>query len=169
MLNKIVVFLLFAIVLLKAQEFDSFSIALKGCKAPAFRTQTIDGISINIDSLKGKVVLLNFFATWCPPCREELPEVEKEIINKFDKSNLIVLSIGRCHTAKELLEFKNKTNYKLNFVPDPKTEIYQLYASKYIPRNYVIDQNGIVVYSGVGYEKEEFGQLLDLLSKLLKK
>src|ERR1700759_2978122 len=66
-----------------------------GQPMPSFNVTTLDGTTVNIKDLRGKVLLINFWATWCGPCRYEMPRLEKEIWQKFKSSNFVMVAIAR--------------------------------------------------------------------------
>lgn len=141
----------------------------KGQNCPDFSYQTEDGATHRLSELKGKVVLINFFATWCGPCRMELPLVQSDIWNVYHSDpRFVLLVIGREHTAAELKAFKDKQPFTFGFIPDPKREIYSKFATQSIPRNYLVDASGKVVYSSIGFSDEEFKLLLHELKTRLK-
>lgn len=143
-------------------------IALKGSLAPNFTVRQKDA-SVQLSDLKGKVVLVNFFATWCGPCMKELPLLQKTIWDKYkDNPNFNLIIIGRGHTAEEMDTFKASKKYTMPFYPDFDKSIYNLYASKYIPRNYLIDKNGVIVYTSMGFTREDFEKLTEEVDKLMK-
>jgi len=148
-------------------DYAASTLTKTGQKAPLFSVTTLDGIDFSSKSLKGKVVLLNFFATWCGPCMAELPEVEKEIWSKFQLDDLIVLAIGREHNEKELKEWNNKKKFTFYIAPDPDRNIYSKFATKYIPRTYLIDKRGKIVFQSIGFNKEEFDELKRKIDELL--
>ena len=140
-----------------------------GQKVPAFTINVDSGKTININQLKGKIVFINFFATWCVPCMAELPILQRNVWDKYNKNpNFKMLVIGRGHIEKEVQNFKAKYNFTLPMYPDETKKIYSLFATKYIPRNYIIDKSGVVVYTSIAYDKEEFAKMLVLLETLLK-
>ena len=138
-----------------------------GQKAPDFTINTLDGAAFKLSELRGRVVLLNFFATWCGPCLSELPHLELEVWQKFKNDNFTLFAIGREHTKRELVKFTKTVDFTFPISPDPKREIYAMFATKYIPRNVLIDQSGTLVYQSVGYSDDEFKKMVELIEKLI--
>lgn len=141
-----------------------------GDKAPDFRVEMFDGTTFTLGSLEGKVVLLNFWATWCPPCRDELSRVQKDVIDRFVRpdGDFVFLPVSRGETREAVAAFREKTGYTFPMGLDPEKQIYQLYAIDYIPRNFLIGRDGKVVALTVGYEEEEFDQFLETIAAQLK-
>ena len=110
-----------------------------GDNAPDFTCQTLSGNEFSLSGQKGKVVLVNFFATWCGPCMEEMPHLEKQIFQTYgNQKDFALVAIGREHDAKELAKFKSDKGFTLPIAPDPKRQIYGKYATQYIPRTYCV-------------------------------
>lgn len=154
---------------INASAQDENTYVKAGNPAPDFSITLEDGTTKKLSDLKGKVIWLNFFATWCPPCRKELPYLEKEVLNKYGKrSDFEVLVIGREHSWEEVLKFKADNNYKLPFYPDPKREIFSKYAKQSIPRNFIIDKNGHIAVASIGFTEKEFREIIHEVENLLK-
>jgi len=166
--KKTFLFLFLVPALLFAQAEDKYTLTKIGQDVPSFTVKTIDGKTISMSELKGKVVLLNFFATWCGPCMSEMPRVEKEIWQKYKGDKFIVLVIGRGHTAEDMIKFNKEKGFTFLIAPDTKNEIYGKFATRVIPRNYIIDKNGKIAFQGVGYIAEEFEKMKGKIEKLLK-
>jgi peroxiredoxin len=148
---------------------DEFTLVKKGQQAPDFTYETADGKTIKLSDLKGKVVWLTFFATWCGPCRKELPHLEKQVYEKYkNSSDFVLLVIGREHSREELNKFIKDTGHQLPFVPDTKREIFSKYASQNIPRNFIIDKSGKIVVASTGFNEEEFEGYIRTLNNLTK-
>ncbi|MBK3517145.1 peroxiredoxin family protein [Carboxylicivirga marina] len=148
----------------QAEEVEKVKV---GDVAPSFTVVTPDGEMTTAD-FKGKVVLLNFFATWCPPCIQELPVLEKEVWNQFkDNEDFVLLVIGREHTPEELKKFAKEKGFDLPFCPDEERKIFSQFATQSIPRNYIINKGGKVIYASRGYSHKEFEHMIDVLKRQL--
>jgi peroxiredoxin len=151
-----------------AQTPDTTTLTKVGQAVPDFAVTTLDGKVVKIADLKGKVVLINFFATWCGPCMGEMPHVEKEIWQQLKSEKLVVLAIGREHSRDELIKFNKEKGFTFLIAPDPKREVYKLFAKQFIPRNYVIGIDGKIVFQSMGYTPEEFNKMVELIKARLK-
>ena len=148
---------------------DETTLVKVGEMAPNFVIKMEDGTSKQLSDLKGKVVWVNFFATWCPPCRKELPHLEKEVYKAFKSRNdFEVLVIGREHDWATVNKFKKDNNYVLPFYPDAKREIFSKYAKQNIPRNFIIDKNGKIAIASSGFNEKEFNEIIVKVMELLK-
>ena len=131
-----------------------------GETAPGFTVELTDGSRLSLEELRGKVVLLNFWATWCPPCREELSHVQQQVIDRFAGEEFVFLPISRGEERAAVEAFRAKTGYAFPMGLDTDETIYKRYATRFIPRNFLIDRTGRVVKATVGYDDEEFAELL---------
>ena len=145
-------------------EYAANTNAQEGSIVPDFSVTTIDGEKITISELKGKTIFINFFALSCPICMKELPVLQEKIWDVYkDNDNIVILSIAREHTTEEMIDFRDKKAYRFPIAPDPDRSVYAIFAEKYIPRNIIIDKNGVIVHSKVGYNDEEFAKLLEVI------
>jgi peroxiredoxin len=163
---------LFALVLhLAAAEQTEFETTLTkvGQPAPEFAWVTLDGQKVDLNSLRGKVVLINFFATWCGPCLEEMPHLQKDIFEKIKDKNFVMVCIGREHNEAELKDFRKKRQFTIPIAADPDRKIFGRFATQYIPRNYIIGADGKIAFQSVGYTGPEFKKMIEAIDTELKK
>jgi peroxiredoxin len=148
---------------------DKFTLVKTGEPAPDFEYNKPDGVVRKLSELKGKVVLINFFATWCPPCRQELPHLQSDIYLKYkDRKDFELLIFGREQTAATIDSFKVANKYQMAFYPDLGRKIFSLYGTQNIPRNFLIDKSGKIVFTSVGYNEKDFEKLKKEIKDLLK-
>ena len=138
-----------------------------GDDVPEFVVEMFDGQKINIKDLKGKIVLINFWATWCPPCQEELKRVQKEILDRFKGKDFVFLAISREESKEQVKKFRERNGYTFPMGLDPERKIYSKFATATIPRNFIIDKKGKIVEIEVGYTKEAFAKMIEKLEKAL--
>jgi peroxiredoxin len=135
--------------------------------APDFTVEMLDGSKVTLSALQGKPTLLIFWATWCPPCRLELSKLQEHIIDRYgDKIN--VLPISRGEERAKVEEYISKMGYTFVVGLDGDQSIYRKYATNYIPRCFVIDANGKVLYSGVGYDEAIAQEVEQNIEKALR-
>jgi len=160
----------FALTLPAAEQTEFESTLTKvGQPVPEIEWVTLDGQKLDTRSLRGKVVLINFFATWCGPCLEEMPHLQKDILDKLKGKNFVMVAIGREHNANELKDFRKKREFTIPMAADPDRRIYGRFATQFIPRSYVIATDGKIAFQSIGYTEPEFKKLLEAIDKELKK
>ena len=148
---------------------EQATIVKDGMVAPDFELTMFDGSVVKLADLNGKVVLLNFWATWCPPCRAELARVEKDIIEKFKGQEFVFLPVSRGEKKEVVAAFREKMGYTFPMGLDSDSAVYSKYAVTYIPRNFLIGKDGKVVKASVGYDEAEFAELVKLIEETIKK
>lgn len=155
---------------LTAQEkTEPSNILQNGQDMPNFKITTMDGKTVNSADLEGKLVLINFFATWCGPCRKELPFVQKDIWNKYkDREDFQLLIISREEKPEKVIPFTKEFNYTMPFYSDIDRSCYSQFAEKFIPRNYLFDSSGKLIFQSKGFGEEDYKELLKNLSEKLK-
>ncbi|MBC7326715.1 redoxin domain-containing protein [bacterium] len=139
----------------------------EGKPAPDFTLMSLDGKTYTLSNLKGKVVLLDFWATWCPPCREELPIIEK-LHQEYKDKGLLVLGINDEDKAT-VENFLKENNLTFPILVDAQSKVALLYNVESIPRVLLIDKDGNVVKDLLGYSKENEQILREAIEKLLGK
>lgn len=165
-----VIFSVASVTNLAAQEVgDTTDILLVGQSMPEFSVTTMDGDPFHSKQLAGKVVLINFFATWCPPCRKELPAVQSDIYDRFhERDDFKLMIISREESPEKVIPFVTDKAYPMEFFSDMDRSCYALFAHQFIPRNYLFDATGKLVYASRGYTEDEFAVLVAQLEELLR-
>lgn len=137
-------------------------------QVPAFEFEKSPGNKVSINDFKGKTILITFFATWCGPCRQELPHIQSDIFNKYKKnSNFELIILGREHTWEEVTKFKESNKFSMPFYPDPERKVYAQFAGQYIPRNFLVSSEGKIIYTSIGFNEKEFDKMKEILAKEL--
>jgi peroxiredoxin len=170
-MKKIFLFLftLFTAISVSAQSEDNGTYTKIGDESPKFSFEVEKGKTVSITDYKGKLILINLFATWCPPCNTELPLAQKEIWDKHkDNKNFAFFVFGREEGWDKLIPYKAKTGFTFPILPDLKRDIFSKFAKQSIPRNILIDENGKIIYQSIGYEEKEFQALVKLIDGKLK-
>ncbi len=111
-----------------------------GDVAPDFR-YTLGGAQLTLGALRGKKVLLNFWATWCGPCKAELPELNRVATRHSDT---VVVAVNRLETLEQVAAFASATPLGFTLVANPDGDIAERYAAKNIPTTYLIDPDGTI-------------------------
>jgi peroxiredoxin len=152
----------------RAQQTDTSTLTKVGDTAPVFKFNLTKTKTADLKDYNGKLVLLDFFATWCPPCRLELPRIQKEVWEKYkDNPKFALLVVDREEGWNIISPFKKKNGFTLPIVPDEKRKIFSLYATQYIPRLVLVDETGKIIYQSIGYVEGDFNKLLDLIAARL--
>jgi peroxiredoxin len=134
--------------------------------APDFKVQDLQGNTLSLADFRGKIVFLNFWATWCPPCRQEIPDLS-DVFNQYKNKGLMIigLSVDELSPA-ELTSFavRNKISYPVAFATSTITEDYK--PGQFIPTTFVIDKQGRVRHKQVGLmDKSTLMSIFEKLSK----
>jgi len=134
---------------------DDSATALVGRPAPDFKLRDLDGKQVQLASLKGKVVLLDFWATWCGPCRDEMPRLDT-LSKEFKDKNVVVLGIDEGEDDETVRGFIKKNGYQLPVLrASPGDIVVENYAAHALPSLVLIDKNGIVADYRVGSGNSE--------------
>lgn len=133
-----------------------------------FRVTTLEGGSKTRTSTKGKIVLLNFWATWCPPCRQEIPSIESlgKAMKGFD-FEIFAVSVGEDPATVKAFVQEMKMSFPIYL--DPKNTLTRTYASQGIPTTYILDKSGKFIAGMVGAHDYANPELVALLKELAQK
>lgn len=133
-----------------------FSLAWSGnasakTQAPDFTLKSRDGKNVRLSDLRGQVVLLNFWASWCGPCRQEMPILD-EIHNKYKNLGFSVLGVNLDAKSSKAINYLKDTPVSFPVLYDPKGEVSGQYGVQAMPSTVVIDKDGNVRYLHEGYK-----------------
>ena len=139
------------IVLTRAQEgLDAVAGAVAGGVAPDFSLATSAGETITLSDLRGQTVIINFWATWCPPCLEEMPAIQ-EIYDAYRDEGLVVLAINQDEPADRVIRFAEQHRLTFPLLLDPEFGVTDRYQVGLLPSTFFVDRSGIVhevIYGG---------------------
>jgi peroxiredoxin len=135
---------------------------IENSKAPDFQLETLEGSTIQLADLRGRPVLINFWATWCGPCQQEMPLIE-QYYQKY-QTDLVVLAINNDEPEPDVQTFVTKLDLTFPVLLDPGMKVEDQYRVRAFPTTFFIDKGGTIRYQHIGILNE--GQLVQYLAKL---
>lgn len=153
------------------ESTDRGYIVKVGDMAPDFTTTLIDGTVFKLSEQKGKVVMLQFTASWCGVCRKEMPFIEKEIYQVYKDKNLVVIGLDRDEPLETMQKFTKETGITYPLAFDFNADIFGLYAHKEagVTRNVIVNREGKIICLTRLFSREEFDKMKALIARELKK
>jgi peroxiredoxin len=129
----------------------------------------IDGKSLSLRDLKGKVAVLQFTASWCSVCRKEMPHLEKDVWQRFKDKDFILIGVDRDEPLEVVKKFAEEMKVTYPMALDPGADIFGLFADKEagVTRNIVIDQNGKIIFLTRLFEENEFNRMIEVIERLI--
>ncbi len=117
--------------------------------AEDFTVKTVDGRSFRLSEHRGKVVFVNFWATWCPPCREEMPALER-LLQRTEKDGLVMLAVSVDADAKAITPFLAEHRFTFEVGLDPTMRLAEAYGVRALPASFIIDHEGRLAALALG-------------------
>jgi len=140
-----------------------------GGKAAPFELTDLSGDSVSMADLRGKVVFLNIWATWCAPCREEMPSMEKLYQHLHDNKGFVMLAVSQdTESRDEVVAYVKKHGYHFDVLLDPKNAVAEAYKVSGVPETFIIDRDGRIVAHHSGAFDWSQPAIRDALEELLK-
>jgi len=120
-----------------------------GDKAPDFMLETLDGETMQLSDFQGERVMINFWATWCPPCKQEMPDMERF----YQEHDPVILSVNLTDeemSTKQVGQFIQELELTFPILLDKEGEVGNLYRIQPIPTTYMVDAEGIIQFKSIG-------------------
>ncbi len=142
-----------------------------GQQMPEIEFTLTDGTTVKISDLKGKVVMLQFTASWCGVCRREMPHIENDIWQKHkNNTNFALFGVDMDEPVEKVIKFGNDMKISYPLALDPEGKIFYTIAAKGagITRNVIIDKSGKIVYMTRLFKQDEFDEMVEVIELLLE-
>lgn len=165
--------LLLVIAVFTCASFSSAAVApweiedIMGKQAPPFSLKNLDGRPLSLADYKGKVVLINFWATWCKPCRVEMPSLNK-LFKKYGKQGLVVIGVSIDKTRDPVREFLEEIPLDFPIVLDSDTSVSKNYKVFAFPTTFLIDRGGILKEKFIGEMDWMHSDMTTMIEEYLK-
>ena len=138
-----------------------------GTVAPSFSLADLNGKTITLEQFRGKVVFLNFWALWCGPCREELPELDR-LYRKYGKEGLEVIGICMETSEARVISFLRKVRVTFPILMDKNGDTAEAYRFSGLPSGFIIGRDGVIRHRHTGYGRELLPEYEKEIMELLK-
>ena len=147
---------------------SGFAVPAKPFAADDFTLANLDGSKASLSSFKGKVVFLSFWATWCGPCKQELPSIEA-LYQKLSSRGLVVLAVDLAEEKGKVAQFVKENNLTFPILLDGNASVGSAWGASSIPTNYLLDRSGRVIARIVGFDGTDWtsSSRMDLFDKIL--
>jgi thiol-disulfide isomerase/thioredoxin len=134
-------------------------------KAPVFELPG-DNKTINLENLKGKVVYLDFWASWCDPCRKSFPWMN-DMHARYDSEKFTIVAVNLDASKSDATKFLQKAPARFNVAYDPNGKVAEKYQLKAMPSSYLIDKHGNLVLTHKGYREGDTAEIEEKIRQLL--
>ena len=152
----------------EGNERDGESYPKVGFKAPPFAFPNLDGKIVQLSDFEGRVVVINFFATWCPPCKEEMPSLQ-QLHDTLDSEHFKLIVISEDNDKSALERYLEKHGFKMNVLLDQTGLAHTLYQITGYPETFILDATGRIVEKYIGPRDWAAPDILERLRKLIAK
>ena len=153
------------VALLVLKEEPAIKKAAVGKSAPPFELADLQGVKLSLDSLKGKVVVVNFWATWCETCKEEKPLLQKLIRAEKGNDKFAVVTILFNDSAKNAAEYMKKNGFSFPVLNDDK-KVSISYGVTGVPESFIISRKGILRHKLIGPVQWDEHEVKEVIKKL---
>ena len=154
-----------------ASTYEHGYLVKVGDEAPDFLIKEVSGKEYMLSDLRGKIVMLQFTASWCSVCRKEMPYIEEEVWQEKKDGDLVVIGIDRDEPPDTVRKFKEETGITYPLALDPGADIFGLFADKDagVTRNVIIDREGKIIFLTRLFKMDEFNEMKEVIFHELDK
>ena len=135
--------------------------------APDFTLKTLGGPNLRLEEYRGQVVLINFWASWCGPCRQEMPILDR-LHQRYEDTGFAVLGVNVEGEAAPAQKIVDKTNVTFPVLIDEGQAVSELYELEAMPSTVVVDRDGVVRYVHRGYKPGDEAKYVEVVKKLIR-
>lgn len=165
MFKSVTILIILAICALTLSQSFAASV---GDNVPSFKADRLDGSkTIDINELKGKVVFVDFWASWCPPCLKSLPEFENLQTSFAHRDDVVVLAINLDEDPNSASKFVQKLDVTYEILADSTGQIPSAFGVQAMPSSYIIDKSGVIQYVHKGYKSGDVDKIKARIEQLL--
>jgi peroxiredoxin len=165
---RLSIVLAFALSLITCQNKAAKVVLNAGDKAPLFSLKDMNGKNWSLDELKGKVVLVNFWASWCPPCRVEMPSMQNLLLKMKNNKDFIILTILYSDDPTTALKYMKENKLTLTVLLNKSLTVSKMFGVTGVPETYIIDKKGILRRKIIGPINFDTPDTLAFLSSLTR-
>ena len=140
---------------------------LVGGPVPAFEAEDVNGRRVGTVASRGRVMVVTVWATWCPPCREEMARLERDVWRRFG-GEVDVIGISYGDTPASIATFNQRAKLTFPLVADRGGRLSRRFEGNSVPRTYVVDRSGRIVHQAVGYDEQSFAAVVAAVKRVAR-
>ncbi len=145
---------------------EGFAVGLRE-EAPALTLKSLEGSNLRLEEYRGQVVLINFWASWCGPCRQEMPVLDR-LHHRYEDTGFAVLGVNVEGDPESARETVDKTQVTFPILLDDGQKVSELYSLEAMPSTVVIDRDGVIRYIHHGYKPGDEARYVEVIKELIK-
>jgi len=153
---------------LSSEQSQSQAPVSAGNQAANFKLEALDGHTVSLEALRGKVIFLNVWATWCGPCREEMPSMQTLYDDFKNNKDFVMLAVSQDTKGRSVVApYVEKNGYHFTILLDPENKVSETYDMSGVPETFIIDRKGQIVAHHMGAFDWSRPDVKDALQQLL--